>query len=160
LSANAVRDGDHLTMARPRKKDGYLGIANEIVEALMATPLTGAQFRVALYVMRHTYGWDKKKHSIRAVDIADATGIPRESVHRTVRELTDRQVLARFSDSELGFQKDYDLWTVQPKKRPETKQAKPETAQPNGTTGRRDPVMDRIRNALDAITDTDKRGEM
>lgn len=51
-------------MASPQTEDGYTAIANEIMEALIAAELSGQEFRIALLVIRKTYGFKKKEDAI------------------------------------------------------------------------------------------------
>lgn len=110
-------------MASPQLENGYLSLANEIVEVLARARLTGAQFQIVLFVFRKTYGWitddgtKKKNDWISFSQIADHTTLHQRTVKREVAALVKANVLLKEIvnsglPKRIGFQKDYDLWNL------------------------------------------------
>jgi phage replication O-like protein O len=59
-------------------EDGYTRIANLLLEALIAAPLTAIELRIILFVARRTYGWAKPKdHNTGKADVMTADDIAR-----------------------------------------------------------------------------------
>ena len=141
-----------LKMANPQREDGHVDIANEIVEALARTQLSGHEGRVLWALWRKTWGWvkkDKKGKTIRnkkgqALKLESAvmsskcweklTGLNKYIVSRTLRELYLRQIVIKFDNkNRWGFQKDYDKW-LQPIKKIVTKNGNTYFVTRNGNT--------------------------
>jgi phage replication O-like protein O len=110
-------------VASPQLEDGYLSLANEVVEALSKARLSGSQFQIVLYVFRKTYGWvgpdgaKKKADRISHSQIAKATGLSKGTVSNEVIKLTKLGVLTKQVECKgcicvIGFQKDYDKWQL------------------------------------------------
>ena len=51
-------------MASPQLKDGYVAIANEIMDALAHIRIPGEARQVLDVILRKTYGWKKKEDEI------------------------------------------------------------------------------------------------
>ena len=51
-------------MANPQKEDGYTAIANDIMDALIASELSGQDFKVSLLIIRKTYGFNKSEDAV------------------------------------------------------------------------------------------------
>lgn len=101
-------------MANPQKEDGHVDIANEIVEALAKTQLSGYESRVLWIVFRKTYGWHKKEDWITNTQISEMTGIIKTHISRTVKGLIQRNIIIR-NGKKIAFQKNYDKWKKLPK---------------------------------------------
>ena len=52
-------------MANPQLENGFTRIANEILEALSKAELSGSEFRLAIAILRFTYGMQKKSAEIK-----------------------------------------------------------------------------------------------
>ncbi len=101
-------------MANPQKEDGHVDIANEIVEALAKTQLSGYEGRVLWIIFRKTYGWHKKEDWITNTQIAEMTGIAESHISRTIKILIQRKIVTKIG-KKISFQKDYDKWVKLPK---------------------------------------------
>ena len=103
-------------MANPQAENGHTDIAHEVLEALMKTPLSGAEFRVLLAILRKTWGWHKKQDTLSLNQIAELTGIPRRTVIRASGGLLEKRILDREerprSPSTWRINKDYEQWVV------------------------------------------------
>lgn len=74
--------------------DGHTRVANLLLEGLCCAPLSGAQYAVALFIIRRTYGWAKQKDrasgkldAMTAEEIADGTALSRGGVHKALQAL-------------------------------------------------------------------------
>ena len=101
-------------MAKPQKENGHVDIANEIVEALARTSLSGYESRILWVIFRKTYGWHKKEDWITNTQISDMTGIAETHTSRTIKILLWKNIILK-NGNKLAFQKDYDKWKKLPK---------------------------------------------
>ena len=93
-------DADNL---RADLDDGYAKVSNLLLEALACAPLTAAEMRVVLFIMRRTYGWARgmdrntgKADVMTADDIARGTGRPVSTTEKAVWSLVKQQVIHQF----------------------------------------------------------------
>ncbi|MCK9327223.1 MAG: replication protein [Bacteroidales bacterium] len=103
-------------MASPQKENGYTAIANELLEQLYVAKLNGTQYKVILCIMRYTYGFNRKSHSLSVSFISKATGISRRYVSAELQKLIDQKVVtvvSNHTDSKsriLSINKDHEKW--------------------------------------------------
>lgn len=106
-------------MANPQKEDGFTAIANEIVEKLARTDLSGSELRVILIILRQTWGWRKKEDLISISQFARKTELHIRTVKRALRELTRKNIIFKRNTSDkfiptavrkYKFNKDFDTW--------------------------------------------------
>ncbi len=106
-------------MVGPQLENGFLRIANELVEALYRVNLSAYESRVVLLVIRQTYGYNKKMDRIALSQFAKKTGIERRNVHKVLKRLSSRKIIVVHKDDRgnisYGFQKDYSKWRVSSK---------------------------------------------
>ena len=106
-------------MASPQLKDGYLKIANEIWDQLVRYRIPGEQMQCLLFILRKTYGYNKKWDAISNSQFVKATGINRHNVHRAVQGLIDKDLVIK-KDNEPSpkyyFNKNYKTWKALSKK--------------------------------------------
>jgi phage replication O-like protein O len=99
--------------AIPQAEDGHVDIANEIVEALARTQLSGNEWRILWVIFRKTWGWHKKVDQISITQFQKATGLDRRNAHRTINDLVEKKIVVKIDNSRIityGFQKDYTKW--------------------------------------------------
>ena len=99
--------------ASPQAEDGFIRIASEIVEALCKVNLSAYESRVLWFILRKTYGWQKKTDWISLSQFSKGTGLDKRHVHRTLKRLQEREIVIRNGDSQrphYGLQKDYTRW--------------------------------------------------
>jgi len=99
--------------ASPQLEDGHTRIANELLEALIAIRLPGEEFRIALAVIRKTYGFNKTMDRISMGQFEKMTGIPRERCRRVMKRLVGKNIITKdgsFWKPTYGPQKNYLLW--------------------------------------------------
>jgi phage replication O-like protein O len=106
--------------------NGYTRIANEILEALACLDLSGREFRVAITIMRKTYGFQKKLDWIAREQLAEITGISKENCSRIVGDLCDRKIILKEGNGytkKLGINTKISEWfSVQENVNSNTKQ--------------------------------------
>ena len=106
-------------MASPQKEDGYTAIANEIMEALAAYRIPGAQMQCLLHILRKTYGFNKKWDAISNSQFVKATGLIKQHVNRALKDLIDKNIVTKKGYRpaiNYCFNKNYKTWKLSPKK--------------------------------------------
>lgn len=101
-------------MANPQIQDGHTDIANDLLEAIIKTPMSDYEHRVFWLIVRKTYGFRKKSDWISHSQIVDATGINKQNVSRTIKKLSAKNMITKH-DKRLSIQKDYELWKLSKK---------------------------------------------
>jgi phage replication O-like protein O len=105
-------------MASPQLEDGHTRIAHELLDAMMLGGLSQRQLLIALAVMRKTYGWSKKSDEIALDQFVALTGIKKNHVSTTIKELVERNILTREPGkfaNRIGINKHYKTWLAAPK---------------------------------------------
>lgn len=102
-------------MANPQTEDGYTRIANEIMDALVAADLSGQDFKVALLIIRKTYGFNKCEDAISLTQMANATGMGRIRCSQVVNRLQLMKILTVTENinglvKKYKFNKDFEKW--------------------------------------------------
>ncbi len=95
-------------MANPQP-DLYTKISNEILEHLIAVPLSGNQWQVLMCIIRKTYGFHKKQDYLTNSQIIEATGLGKTVVSRCLTLLQKGNFIIR-NGHVTGLQKDWELW--------------------------------------------------
>ena len=108
-------------MASPQKENGFTPIANEILEALCKVNLSPYESRILWFLLRKTYGWNKKSDWISQSQFSKGLRLDRRLVHRTLKKLsTERRMVVISRDDRnwptYSFQKDYSQWKTSSKK--------------------------------------------
>jgi phage replication O-like protein O len=102
-----------LGMANPQP-DKYTKISNELLDALIRYRIPGEQMQVFLFIMRKTYGYNKKQDAIALSQFVDATGIKKANVSRAIKGLLSKKIIIIEKDNEVahvyGIIKDYEKW--------------------------------------------------
>jgi phage replication O-like protein O len=113
-------------MAAPQTEDGYLKIADELVEALAKTNLSAHESRVMWCIFRKTYGWKKKLDWIAASQFKKITGLDRRHTFRALEKLAKRRIIVIHTDDKnrrsYGIQKNYDRWILSSKQMTSSRQ--------------------------------------
>lgn len=103
-------------MANPQKENGFTPLANEIIEELVKIDLLGAEFRVLLFIIRKTYGYQKKQDRISFTQFEKGTGISRQTINKTLKNLMAKGLIVKIClpGGNMGytFIKDHDNWVV------------------------------------------------
>lgn len=107
-------------MASPQKENGWTGIAHEILEKTAQFQLSGLARAIIGIVWRETYGrkGGPKTTQLSVNALVDKTGARKSTVAETVARLIKGNVLLQESGPDfrsmrrIGFNKDYETWTV------------------------------------------------
>jgi phage replication O-like protein O len=109
----------------PQLENGYLKIANELLEQFMIYGFSSRQWSVVMAVVRMTYGYNKKSDALSGWQISKLTGIDRSHVSKTLAELINLNVIKKHNEgrvshgsfvNEISINKNYDTWITVAKK--------------------------------------------
>lgn len=110
-------------MANPQKEDGYVALANVIVEKLCKYRLSGQEWQILWVILRKTYGWNKKMDRIALSQFSKMTGIDRSKCHGILKGLINKNIIIKDVTQKVnsksisyGIRKDFDKWKVLPKR--------------------------------------------
>ena len=101
-------------MANPQKELGHTEIANDVLEKLHSSHLSGSEFMVILFVIRKTWGWNKKEDQISISQVVTKTKLSRKAVCECLNKLVTKRLLLRGKGkiNTLRFNKNYDEWVI------------------------------------------------
>jgi len=105
-------------MSTPQLEDGYVRIANDLLEALLAARLTANQWKVVLAIIRKTYGYSKKEDDLSASQIASICAMNRTHVTEVLNQLARMNVINKrpgVHGSIVSIQKDSRHWIADEK---------------------------------------------
>lgn len=99
-------------MANPQKENGYVGIANEIVEKFYTYRLSGREWQVLWVVIRKVWGWGNKADKISYSQFSKATGIEQRHIVNLLTTMVNKKLLIKYDTRPVtySFNKDYDTW--------------------------------------------------
>lgn len=108
-------------MANPQKENGYVAIANEIMEALCKTRISGEARQILDTIFRKTYGFNKKKDEISISQFCRHTNLKKPTVVRAINKLIRMKVIIVIkndngSPNVYSINKNFDEWEPLPKK--------------------------------------------
>jgi phage replication O-like protein O len=105
-------------MASPQIENGYVRIANELYSELYAIPLTAAEYKVIAFVIRQTYGFNKKEDHISLSQFQQFGNISRQTVVNAINRVVKMNILVKTTrldgicKSLYSLNKDYLTWVV------------------------------------------------
>lgn len=97
-------------------ENGYMRIANQLIEVLAKTSLNGTQRRILDVILRQTYGYQRKEHELSVSFIAKATNIHKKQVQRELNSLIEKNIVTVISEATfnksriLTFNKNCEGW--------------------------------------------------
>ena len=103
-------------MANPKLENGYTKIANELLEAIYRSQFKASQFKILLFIIRYTYGFQREKCKLSNNFIANGTNSHRQTVLKEINQLIADNVLIEvappsFSEPRtLAVNKNYTSW--------------------------------------------------
>jgi phage replication O-like protein O len=104
----------------PQTEEGYLKIANELYDALIAIRISGEENQCLRMIIRKTYGWGKKEDIISLSQFTTATGMRKQHVLRAIKKLKDKNMIVtkKGNDGNVTYclNKHYGKWKALPKK--------------------------------------------
>ena len=107
-------------MASPQKEQGYTPIANEILDRIACVPLSGGELRVVMFIIRKTYGFQKKRDRIALSQFVEATQYQRRNLIYLIQQLEAKRIIivereehgGEWSTNSYGLNKDYEQWDL------------------------------------------------
>lgn len=103
-------------MAKPQMEDGYITIVNSIFDHILKTDFTERELKIVLFIIRYTYGFNRKSHKMSLSFIAKGIGIQRSHVALVLNKLIEGNVVievvqnSKNSARVLELNKNYDEW--------------------------------------------------
>lgn len=104
-------------MVSPQCENGYLRIANEIMEALARTRIPGEARQVLDVIFRKTYGFNKKQDQISLSQFCLYTGIKKPNCIRAINKAKVMNIIIQRDNGKYLFNKNYDQWLPLPKQK-------------------------------------------
>ena len=104
-----------MAKGNPQIENGHLDLANELVEVLAKTQLSGYEMRILWALWRKTYCWHKKEDWISFSQFREVTKIGNNShISRTLKRLILRGIVTK-NGNKFAFNKYYKEWKELPK---------------------------------------------
>ena len=105
-------------MANPRIENGYVRIANELLEAICRLDVSGSEMRILLYIIRRTYGFNKDYAEIPLSEISAAVGMRREHIQKMLKRLSTKNIIDLRTNGgtkpqTISIVKNYEKWAVE-----------------------------------------------
>lgn len=82
-------------MANPQIENGYTRIANEIMDALAKIRIPGQARQVLDFILRKTYGWNKKTDMISLSQFVEGTGLSKVAVCKGINKLLGMNIITK-----------------------------------------------------------------
>lgn len=98
-------------MASPQTENGYVRIANEIMDQLSVLMLTGREWNIVMFVLRKTWGWGKPDDLISLTQFQRGCKMRRGQVCGLLKSLVHKKILLK-KGSVYKFNKNYEQWVV------------------------------------------------
>lgn len=103
-------------MPKAQLENGYVRIANELLEAICKAGLNGVQTSILLVIIRYTYGYNRKTVKVSASFIANAINSKnRSNIAKELRKLIDYKIIdvvssEPYKPKEYSVNKNYNEW--------------------------------------------------
>ena len=98
-------------MASPQLENGYTKIANEILEHLIWPGLNGSELKLVLFIIRKTYGFNKKRDKISLSQFCKGLNTKRPNICRTIKSVVAKRLLSKDKNG-YNFNKNWEEWVV------------------------------------------------
>lgn len=111
-------------MSTPQLENGYVRIANEIMEALAKIPISSGNNQILYTILRKTYGFNKKEDRISISQLQKMTGLAKRTVIYCLQNLEAKKLIKirrkkgrghRNEVNIISFNKNHEEWVVQEK---------------------------------------------
>ena len=102
-------------MGNPQIEDGFTRIANELLEALCGVRIPGECRQIFDFIIRKTYGFNKKEDCIPLSQFVKATGKKKSNVIRSINTLIEMNLIAKRYNkraTRYSINKDYSTWNL------------------------------------------------
>jgi phage replication O-like protein O len=103
----------------PQLENGYLRLANELVEAYTRARIPGEAMQCLWFIIRKTYGFGKIEDKISVSQFSEATGLKKQHAHRAISKLVELNLVTKNGDGLIvsyRINKDSSSWKLLPKK--------------------------------------------
>lgn len=87
----------------------FMPLPNALTDALLRSRLSGGQWRLVMWALRNTLGWNRPSTPFTWYRIADALGVDRSGVLRSARSLI-KQRLITAENGCLAVEVDPQIW--------------------------------------------------
>ena len=99
-------------MASPQTENGYTKIANELYDQIVKTAILGSEYQLLFFVIRKTYGFNKKEDRISLTQFEKGTGLSRATVNKGLKNLVLMKLLVKTAIPTYSINKDWETWLV------------------------------------------------
>lgn len=102
----------------PQTDEGFVRIANELMDAVLSAGFSQRQLLVLLAIIRKTYGYNKKEDDMSAQQIGKLCNMARTHVTTVLNQLAAMNVIQKKTGEYgcvIGIQKDYSRWNLSSK---------------------------------------------
>lgn len=104
-------------MASPQLEQGYTRIANELLDALCKLKVSQNKFRIILFIIRNTYGYQRKEAPMSLSYIGTALNIKRHHVMDDLAELEEAKIItiqkhSGITPQVISLNKNYNEWVL------------------------------------------------
>lgn len=105
-----------LDNGKPELNDGYLKIANELLQAFIDYDLTAAQMKLVAVIIRETYGYNRKAKALSVSYLAKAAHLTKRGTQKALSQLICKNVVKEYGEytpresREIGINKYYLDW--------------------------------------------------
>lgn len=106
----------------PQVEDGYTRIANELLAAMISIDISSQEMRAALFVIRKTYGYNKKEDFIALSQFQKALNISKTRASQIINSLVRKNILTVTENingltKKYLFNKHFKEWSTVKEKR-------------------------------------------
>lgn len=91
-------------------KDEFIKIPNQFIEAVYKQCFGVNQAKVLWFVVRKTWGWQKRSEFIRVTQCAEELKIPKSRVSEALSSLVKRRIITANRNKTYAIQMNTDLW--------------------------------------------------
>lgn len=129
---------------------GHTRLANGVLEALYSFPMSGAQLRIVLFIIRKTYGFNRKSARLTLNDIAENCHLSPPKASKYLKQLVDANIIKKEGQrGEISLNKyDTDWLELGAKSRAEFNQIGKLRVLPNGQTQNESSLTKRANSVL------------
>ena len=105
----------------PQREDGTRQINNEVFENLIKANLSGGEFKIVLFIIHKSWGFNKETDRISLTQFQRGTSLTRPAVVKSIKKLEARKIIVvnrgllgnnRLLGQEYLFNKHYDTWVL------------------------------------------------
>lgn len=100
-------------VGNPQVEDGHTKIANELLDAIIRFDFTKRELNLVLFVIRKTYGYNKKQDWIALSQFSIGTGFSKGNVSEAIKALVSKNVFLKQELKNIyviGLNKNYTKW--------------------------------------------------